>query len=159
MAARTGSGAESGRGGVENPASDVPEQVRALLDERRSLTNEVAQLRELAMSGGGATAPKREVNGVKFVGQVLSGITGKDLPGLVDERKAMLGSGAVLLIADTGGKAAVAGGVTKDLTDALGGRHGESGGAELVERRRWPTRHGAGRRRFGGECRSGDCRG
>ncbi|MFG6525727.1 DHHA1 domain-containing protein, partial [Sulfitobacter sp. M23508] len=92
-----------------------------LLDERRSLTNEVAQLRrELAMSGGGAAASEaREVNGVKFVGQVLSGITGKDLPGLVDEHKAKLGSGAVLLIADTGGKAAVAGGVTKDLTDRL----------------------------------------
>ena len=48
-----------------------------------------------------------------------SGITGKDLPGLVDEHKAKLGSGAVLLIADTGGKAAVAGGVTQDLTDRV----------------------------------------
>ena len=106
---------------LKTSASDVPERVRALLDERRSLTNEVAQLRrELAMSGGGAAASEaREVNGVKFVGQVLSGITGKDLPGLVDEHKAKLGSGAVLLIADTGGKAAVAGGVTKDLTDRL----------------------------------------
>ena len=72
------------------------------------------------MSGGGAAAPEaREVNGVKFVAQVLNGVTGKDLPGLVDEHKAKLGSGAVLLIADTGGKAAVAGGLTKDLTDRL----------------------------------------
>jgi len=106
---------------LKTSTSDVPDRVRALLDERRSLANEVAQLRrELAMSGGGAAAPEaREVNGVKFVAQVLSGVTGKDLPGLVDEHKSKLGSGAVLLIADTGGKAAVAGGVTKDLTERL----------------------------------------
>ncbi len=87
----------------------------------RALSNEVAQLRrELAMSGGGAAAPDtREVGGIKFIAQVLSGVTGKDLPALVDEHKARLGTGAVLLIADAGGKAAVAAGVTADLTDRL----------------------------------------
>ena len=106
---------------LKTSSSDVPDRVRALMDERKSLSNEVAQLRrELAMAGGGAAAPDvREVGGVKFIAQVLTGVTGKDLPSLVDEHKANLGSGAVLLIADTGGKAAVAGGVTKDLTDRL----------------------------------------
>jgi alanyl-tRNA synthetase len=41
------------------------------------------------------------------------------LPPLIDEHKARLGSGAVLLVADTGGKAAVAAGVSDDLTDKL----------------------------------------
>jgi alanyl-tRNA synthetase len=50
---------------------------------------------------------------------VLSGVAGKDLPGLVDEMKARVGSGAVLLIADTGAKPAIAAGVTGDLTDTL----------------------------------------
>jgi alanyl-tRNA synthetase len=54
-----------------------------------------------------------------FVGQVMQGITGKDLPGLVDQFKDRIGSGVVLLIADAGGKAAVAAGVTKDLTDKV----------------------------------------
>ncbi|MDD9979595.1 MAG: DHHA1 domain-containing protein, partial [Boseongicola sp.] len=44
---------------------------------------------------------------------------GKDLPALIDEHKSRMGSGAVLLIADTGGKAAVAAGVTDDLTDRI----------------------------------------
>ena len=103
-------------------ARDVPDRVRSLLDERKSLANEVAQLRrELAMAGGGGAAPAEaeDVGGVKFMAQVLQGVTGKDLPALVDEHKANLGSGAVLLIADTGGKAAVAAGVTKDLTDRI----------------------------------------
>jgi alanyl-tRNA synthetase len=50
---------------------------------------------------------------------VLSGVTGKDLPGLIDAHKGQIGSGAVLLIADTDGKAAVAAGVTDDLTDKV----------------------------------------
>ena len=107
---------------LKTSATDVPQRVRALLDERKALSNEVAQLRrELAMAGGGgASGPEvKEIGGVKFIAQVLQGVTGKDLPALIDDHKASLGSGAVLLIADTGGKAAVAGGVTKDLTDKL----------------------------------------
>jgi alanyl-tRNA synthetase len=50
---------------------------------------------------------------------VLSGVSGKDLPALIDEHKARLGSGAILLIADAGGKAAVAAGVTEDLTSRI----------------------------------------
>ncbi|MEW9921941.1 alanine--tRNA ligase [Marimonas sp. MJW-29] len=103
-------------------ASDVPQRVKALLDERKSLANEVAQLRrELAMAGGGGASGTevKDIGGVKFIAQVLQGVTGKDLPALIDEHKTSLGSGAVLLIADTGGKAAVAGGVTNDLTDKL----------------------------------------
>ena len=99
------------------------DRVKALLDERRALGNEVAQLRrELAMSGGagqGGGAEPDVVNGVKFLAQVLSGVSGKDLPALIDEHKARIGSGAVLLIAESDGKAAVAAGVTPDLTATL----------------------------------------
>ena len=101
--------------------SDLADRAKSLIDERRQLVNEVAQLRrELAMSAGSATGPEaKEINGIRFIAQVLSGITGKDLPGLIDDMKARVGSGAVLLIADTGAKPAVAAGVTKDLTDRI----------------------------------------
>ena len=49
----------------------------------------------------------------------MSGVTGKDLAGLIDAHKDRMGSGVVLLIADTGGKAAVAAGVTEDLVDRV----------------------------------------
>jgi alanyl-tRNA synthetase len=102
---------------------EVPDRIRALLDERKTLANEVAQLRrELAMAGGGgaqAQVEPRTINGVALIAQVLSGVTGKDLPALIDEHKARLGKGAVLLIADAGGKAAVAAGVTDDLLDKV----------------------------------------
>ncbi|MDU9003716.1 alanine--tRNA ligase [Sedimentitalea todarodis] len=108
-------------GVLKAQSADVPDRVRALMDERKALGNEVAQLRrELAMVGGGQAAPDaRQINGVALVAQVLSGVTGKDLPALIDEHKTRIGSGAVLLIADAGGKAAVAAGVTDDLTGQL----------------------------------------
>ena len=107
---------------LKTPVSEVLERVKALAEERRRLANEVAQLkRDIAMGGssGGAGAQAVEVAGVKFQGQVLKGVTGKDLPALIDQIKGQIGSGAVLLIAETGGKAAVAAGVTDDLKDKV----------------------------------------
>jgi len=106
---------------LKAPSAELADRVKALSDERKALQNEVAQLRrELAMSGGSGNGPEaKEINGVKFLAQTLSGVSGKDLPALIDEAKTRLGSGAVLLIADAGGKAAVAAGVTADLTDRL----------------------------------------
>jgi len=110
-------------GALKAQPVDVVERLKSLMDERKSLQNEVAQLRrELAMAGGdgqGVSNDAKEINGVAFLAQVLTGVSGRDLPALIDEHKERLGSGAVLLIADTGGKAAVAAGVTKDLTGSL----------------------------------------
>ena len=102
-------------------ASDVPGRVAALLEERKALVAEIAELRRaVAMGGSGAAEPEaRNVNGVPFLAQVLSGVSGKDLPPLIDAHKDRLGSGAVLLIADADGKAAVAAGVTGDLTGKI----------------------------------------
>ncbi len=106
---------------MKTPAGEVVDRVRALMDERKALANEVAQLRrDLAMGGGGSDgAAQEEVNGLCFMGQALSGVSGKDLPALVDQFKERAGSGVVLLIADAGGKAAIACGVTTDLTDRV----------------------------------------
>jgi len=128
------------QGELKTTPDQLVARVRADQAKIKELNNELAQLRrDLAMAGGGGqAAPEaKEIGGVKFLAQVLSGVTGKDLPPLIDEHKARLGSGAVLLIADTGGKVAVAAGVTEDLTgtvkavdllrpavEALGGKGG-----------------------------------
>jgi len=133
--------------------AEVVDRVKALADERRALQNEVAQLRrDLAMGGTAGGPVIREVGGVRLIAQVLTGVSGKDLPSLIDEMKLKLGSGAVVLIADTGGKPAVAAGVTADLTgrisavtlakaavEALGGKGGggrpdmaQGGGADIA---------------------------
>ncbi|QDL92482.1 alanine--tRNA ligase [Paroceanicella profunda] len=106
---------------LKAPAEEIADRVRALMEERRALQGEVSDLRkQLALAGGPREeAEAREIGGVRFIGRVLQGVTGKDLRGLIDEHKAQLGSGAVLLIADTGAKPAVAAGVTADLTDRV----------------------------------------
>ncbi len=109
-------------GALKSRPEDTPDRVRALMDERKALANEVAQLRrELAMAGGAGqgSAEAEDVGGTALMAQVLSGVSGKDLPALIDEHKGRMGSGAVLLIADAGGKAAVAAGVTEDLTGRM----------------------------------------
>ena len=133
--------------------AELADRLKSLMDERKVLQNEVATLRrELAMGGKAGGPEAKEINGVKLIAQVLSGVSGKDLPSLIDEMKAKLGSGAVVLIADTGAKPAVAAGVTADLTarisavtlakaavEALGGKGGggrpdmaQGGGADIA---------------------------
>jgi alanyl-tRNA synthetase len=103
--------------------------------------------------GGKSGGPEvKVVGGVKLIAEVMTGVSGKDLPGLIDEMKTQIGSGAIVLIADTGAKPAVAAGVTADLTgrisavtlakaavEALGGKGGggrpdmaQGGGADIA---------------------------
>jgi len=109
------------QGELKTAPEQIVDRVRADQARIKELSNELAQLRrDLAMAGGGQAAPEaKDIRGVKFLAQILTGVTGKDLPPLIDEHKARLGSGVVLLIADTGGKVAVAAGVTDDLTDKI----------------------------------------
>ncbi|WP_411836865.1 alanine--tRNA ligase [Paracoccus sp. ME4] len=100
-------------------SAEVVNRVRALADERKALANEVAQLkRQLAMGSGGASEAE-EIAGVRFIARQVEGVGGKELGALVDEMKASLGSGAVLVLAEDGGKATVAAGVTPDLTGRI----------------------------------------
>ncbi|RJE80218.1 alanine--tRNA ligase [Paracoccus sp. JM45] len=100
-------------------SAEVVNRVRAMADERKALANEVAQLkRQLAMGGGGASEAK-EIEGIKFIGRKVEGVGGKELGALVDDMKAQLGSGVVLVLAESDGKATVAAGVTGDLTDRV----------------------------------------
>ncbi len=112
---------EAAAAALKAQPAEVPERLRALLDERRKLSQEVVQLRrELALSGGGDRGGnEKKINGIKLVAEALKGVSAKDLPALLDEHKRRLGSGAVLLIADVEGKAAVASGVTDDLTGRI----------------------------------------
>ncbi len=97
----------------------LAERVSALSAERKQLQSEIARLRrELATAGGGDADKPKEINGVKFLAKVLSGIGGKDLRVLAEEYRSKLDSGAVLLISeDDEGKVAVVAALTPDLAD------------------------------------------
>ncbi|NNF93928.1 MAG: alanine--tRNA ligase [Altererythrobacter sp.] len=101
---------------------EVPSRIAALLSERKALEKELAEAKKalaLAASGGGGAAPTadEDIAGVKFSGQVLDGLSPKELRPLLDEAKQRLGSGIAAAVAVNEGKAAFAVAVTDDLTD------------------------------------------
>ncbi len=102
---------------MKSTAEQLPSRIKALLDERKQMQNELANFRkQLAMAGSGqAEVSVQNINGTPFLAQTLSGVSGKDLRGMIDEHKKRLGKGIVLLIADTGDRAAIAAGVTEGL--------------------------------------------
>lgn len=101
------------------PLKDLPRRVASLTEERRNLERELSDAkRKLAMGGGGgAPAGPEVINGVNLIARVAEGVGGKELRALVDEAKSKIGSGIVVFVGTDGGKAGVAIGVTKDLTD------------------------------------------
>ncbi|HEY8190047.1 MAG TPA: alanine--tRNA ligase [Micavibrio sp.] len=99
--------------------ADVVDRVRALLEDRKKLEVELANLRrQIATGGGSANAgPEiRTIGAVKFTSRVLEGFPAKDLKPMVDDLKKKIGSGIVTLIATDDGKASIVVGVTDDLT-------------------------------------------
>ncbi len=124
------------------PPAELKPRIEALVAERRRLERELAEAKkQLALGGGGGGgAPSveiEEIGGVRLIARVAEGVGGKDLRGLVDEAKTRLGSGVAVFIGVQDGKAALAVGVTDDLTarisavdlvragaEALGGKGG-----------------------------------
>ncbi|MFS2013194.1 alanine--tRNA ligase [Azospirillum sp. CT11-132] len=102
---------------------EVPSRVAVLVEERRKMERELADLRRQVAMGGGAKADggneAKDVAGVKFAARVVEGLPAKDLKPMADELKKQVGSGVVVLIASNEGKASIVIGVTDDLTGTL----------------------------------------
>ncbi|MEL7027971.1 MAG: alanine--tRNA ligase, partial [Pseudomonadota bacterium] len=104
---------------LKTPLAELPGRVAALNEETRRLRREVEEARKaLALGGGGAAKEEEpvEIAGVAYLGRRLDGVAPKDLRALVDEAKSKMGSGVVAYIGVNDGKAALAVGVTEDLT-------------------------------------------
>jgi len=107
------------QGMLKAKPEEVVERVKAMMDERKVLQGEISALKRELAKVAGAGVEAKDVGGVKFLALSVTGVVGKDLQALVNEQKDMLGSGAVLIISDNGGKVAVAAGVTADMTDRI----------------------------------------
>jgi len=107
---------------LKSTIEKAPERVVALQEQKKSLENELSDVKKkLAMgaSAGGAADGPEEINGVKLLARVAEGVPAKDLRGLIDDAKKQLGSGVAVFVAVNDGKAAVATGVTDDLKDKI----------------------------------------
>ena len=108
-------------GTLKTSPDEAPARVVALVEERKRLEKELAEVkRALALGGGssGDAGPADEdIGGVTFTGQVVEGLNPKELRPLLDEAKNRIGSGIAALCAVNDGKAAFAVGVTDDLVE------------------------------------------
>jgi len=97
---------------------ELPVRLAALVEERRRLEREVADLRrKLATAGEGGAAPEvKEIGGVKFTGRIIDDLPARELKPMADALKQQIGSGVIALIGRAEGKLSVCIGVTEDLT-------------------------------------------
>jgi alanyl-tRNA synthetase len=121
---------------------EVPARISALLDERKRLEKELAEANKALALGGGSSSDSsgggvEEIGSVKFYGQVIEGLSPKELKPLADEKRNELGSAVVTLIACNPNANTVVQSATLDLaekfdstklvrvaTEAMGGKGG-----------------------------------
>ena len=97
---------------------EAPQRVERLLEERRGADREIERLRA-AKRGAASTdlsSAAKEIGGIRVVTARVEGVGGKDLRSMVDDLRGKLGSGVVLLAAESDGRVSLALGVTPDLT-------------------------------------------
>ncbi|MCP5082256.1 MAG: alanine--tRNA ligase [Alphaproteobacteria bacterium] len=105
--------------------ADTAARVTQLLEERKQLERQLAEAKKQLALGGGSAGDKGddgilEVGSVKLLARVLHGISAKDLRSLIDDGKQKLGSGIAAVVGvGEDGKAAIAVGVTEDLTGTV----------------------------------------
>ena len=98
--------------------NDLEQRISNLLEEKKKLEQSILDLKK-EMLGGKKNGEEeaQTINGVKFVGKVVSGVHPKELKTFVDEIEQSIKSGIVVLASDKDDKASIVVGVTKDLTD------------------------------------------
>ena len=134
-------------GALRVAPAEVPDRIAAVLEDRRKLQSQVAELQKKLATGGGTTAAE-DIGGIMFSARNLGEVPARDLKGLAEAIGKQQGSGVVALVSTAEGKASivVACLVRPDRTDQRGrsGARGLRGGWRQGRRR--TTGSGAGRR-------------
>jgi len=95
---------------------EVVDRVNALLEDRRKLEAQIAELRKRLATGTGGSEIET-VNGIKLAARNLGDVPARDLKNLAEAIGKQIESGVVALVSTSEGKASIVVGVSKDLTD------------------------------------------
>ncbi len=104
---------------LKTTQDELVPKVRQLIEEKKQLEKEIAQLKVKLASGAGSgdlAGQTKIVKGVKVLSAAVDGVDAAALRTLTDQLKNKLGSGIVMLGAADGDKVALIAGVTADLT-------------------------------------------
>ncbi|MBX4336345.1 alanine--tRNA ligase [Bartonella raoultii] len=109
---------------LKTSTTGVEGRIQILLEDRRKLEKELNDVRKkIVLKGGNMNNGQEDItiiNGISFIGRVVSNILPRDLKALVDSGKKQIGSGVVAFISvSEDGKGSAVVGVTDDLTGKL----------------------------------------
>ena len=99
---------------------DIPAKITGLQEEAKRLARELQQAKmKAAMDGSGQQDDAIDVAGIKLVAREVTGLDKDGLRALVDQHRARIKSGVVVLAAPSDGRVTIVVGVTPDLTKKL----------------------------------------
>ena len=105
-------------GALRAAPAEVPDRIAALLEDRKKLQSQVADLQK-KLATGGATAAAEDIGGIMLSARNLGAVPAKDLKGLADAIGKQQGSGVVTLVSTADGKASIVVAVSPDLTGRI----------------------------------------
>jgi alanyl-tRNA synthetase len=94
----------------------IPDRVSALLDDRRRLERQVAELQKKVATGG-AAAEIEQIGNVRFSGRVLSDVPPRELKGITESIAKAMGSGVVATVTTAESKVSIVVSVSPELTE------------------------------------------
>ena len=101
---------------LKSKPEDLSARLKSLLNERKTLTSQVNDLRTaIATNEDNSNENIEKINGITFITKVTNGIESKNFPSIIDNYKSSTEMGIILLIGESSGKVSVAVGVTNDL--------------------------------------------
>ena len=104
---------------LKSTLEKLPHRVISLLEDKKKLENEVAELRRKLASPGMNRSENDEnikIGNITFLGKIIQDIPPRELKSFVDEFKKEVGSGIISVVASFDNKASLVVGVTEDLS-------------------------------------------
>jgi alanyl-tRNA synthetase len=95
--------------------ADVPERVAALIEDRRRLERQIAELHHKLATSGDAV-PLEQIDGVTLAARNLGGVPPRDLKSMAETIGKQMGSGVVALLSTAEDKASIVVRVSPDIT-------------------------------------------
>ena len=106
---------------VKSSREEVTDKVQQLLQRLKEQEKELGQLKGkmASLAGSDLSSQAEDINGVKILTAKLDGADSNTLRDTLDQLKNKLGTAAIVLASEEGGKVKLIAGVTKDLTDRI----------------------------------------
>ena len=116
---------------LNTKASELPERIVELLDNRKKLEIQLSQARRQTGTNA-STDSTMEVKGIKILTKILQEVPAKELKGIADSLRASLSSGIIVVISEESNTTSLVVAVTNDLIQKIDAVKLVKVGAEIL---------------------------